>query len=185
MVPLTHLILPIILAAVIVFVASSLLHMVLRYHRSDYRQLPNEETARAALRGLAPGLYMMPWAMDPKECNSPAMKQKFVEGPVGQVIVMPSRPMSMGPYLGKWFAYCLLVSIFTAYLAGRTLAPGTQYLQVFRVAGTAAFMAYGIGVLPNGIWGGHPKSNVAKSFFDGLIFGLLTGGTFGWLWPHA
>jgi len=185
MVPLTHLLLPTILAAVIVFVASSLLHMVLRYHRSDYKKLPNEEAARAALKDVAPGLYMVPWSMDPKECNSPEMKSKFSDGPVGQIALVRPAPMSMGPYLGKWFAFCVVVSIFAAYLAGRTLPPGTHYLQVFRVAGTAAFMAYGIGHIPSSIWGGHPKSNCAKAVFDGLIYGLLTGGTFGWLWPGA
>ncbi len=39
MVPLSALWLPILLSAVIVFVASSILHMLLPYHRSDYNQI--------------------------------------------------------------------------------------------------------------------------------------------------
>ena len=40
MVPLTDLWLPILLSAILVFVASSVMHMLLTYHRSDYRQTP-------------------------------------------------------------------------------------------------------------------------------------------------
>jgi hypothetical protein len=90
----------------------------------------------------------------------------------------------MGKFLGLWFGFCLIVGFFTAYLAGRTLAPGVHYLVVFRVVGTAAFMAYGLANLANGIWKGEPWGVVAKEVADGLIYGLLTAGTFGWLWPR-
>jgi hypothetical protein len=90
----------------------------------------------------------------------------------------------MGKFLGQWFAYCLLIGFFVAYLTGRTLGPGTHYLAVFRVAGTAAFLAYGLGNLSNSIWKGQPWSMTIKESLDGLVFGLLTAGTFGWLWPH-
>ena len=166
MVPLTALWLPIVLSAVIVFVASSIMHMVLPYHKSDYHPLPNEDNARAALRGLRPGLYMMPFCSHEK-MKSPEIQAKFQEGPVGHLTILPSGPPNM-----------------PAYLAGRTLAPGTHYLQVFRVAGTAAFMAYGLGNLSYAIWKGMPIGVVMKEVFDGLVFGLLTGGTFGWLWPR-
>jgi len=55
---------------------------------------------------------------------------------------------------------------------------------VFRVAGTVAFMAYGVGHIVNSIWMGQPWSNTLKHVFDGLVYSLLLAGTFGWLWPR-
>ena len=69
-------------------------------------------------------------------------------------------------------------------VAAHTVTPWAPYRHVFRVVGTAAFMAYGVGTLANGIWKGQPWSVVGKEAFDGLIYALLTAGTFGWLWPH-
>jgi hypothetical protein len=185
LVPLTALWLPIVLSAVIVFVASSLIHMLLKYHNSDYRKLPDEDKLLAALRpaNLQPGLYVFPHCTH-KDMKSPAMMDKFKQGPVGMLTMRPNGPPAMPMFLIQWFIYCLVIGFFVAYLTGRTVAPGTAYPAVFRVAGTAGFMAYGLGGLSNGIWKGQPWSSVIKEVFDGLIFGLLTAGTFGWLWPR-
>jgi hypothetical protein len=185
MVPLTALWLPILLAAVIVFIASSILHMVLPYHKTDYHQLPDEDKLLATLRGadLKRGLYIFPFCTH-KEMKSPAMIEKYKQGPVGTMTIFPSGPPAMPKYLVTWFVYCLIVGFFVAYLTGRTVPPGTNYLAVFRVAGTAAFLAYGIGLLSNGIWKGQPWGMVIKEVIDGLIYSLLTAGTFGWLWPR-
>ena len=172
-------------AFVIVFVASSIIHMVLKYHVSDYRQLPEEDKLLAALRpaGLAPGLYHFPYCSH-KDMNSPAMQEKFKQGPVGFLTLYPNGPVAMPKFLGMWFAYCLLIGVFVAYLTGRTVMPSAPYLAVFRVAGTAAFLAFGLGPLVNGIWKGQPWSMVFKEAFDGLVYSLLTAATFGWLWPR-
>lgn len=185
MVPLTALWLPILLSAVIVFVASSIIHMVLPYHRSDYRKLPDEDKVLATLRaaGLTRGLYMFPHCTH-KDMKSPAIAEKQKQGPVGTLTIFPTGPINMPRYLAMWFAYCLVVGFFTAYVAGRTVAPGAHYLAVFRVVGTVAFMAYGVGQLADSIWKGQPWGVTLKHVFDGLIFALLTAGTFGWLWPR-
>ena len=185
MVPLTALWLPILLSAVIVFVASSVMHMLLPYHRGDYQQLPEEGKLLAALRaaGLQRGLYMFPFGSH-KEMKSPAMVEKYKQGPVGTLTVIPSGPPPMPKFLGLWFAYCLVIGFFVAYLTGHTVAPGAHYRAVFRVAGTAAFLAYGLGHLSNGIWKGQPWGMTLKEVIDGLVYGLLTAGTFGWLWPR-
>jgi hypothetical protein len=177
--------LPIALSAVIVFVASAIMHMVLPYHHSDCKQLPDEANVLATLRasGLSRGYYMFPYSTH-KDLKSQATTEKFKQGPVGIVTVFPSGPPAMGKFMGLWFGYCILISVFVAYLAARTVAPHSDYLVVFRVVGTAAFLAYGIGPLSNGIWKGQPWSMVIKESFDGLIYGLLTAGTFGWLWPR-
>jgi hypothetical protein len=185
MVPLSALWLPILLSAVIIFVASSIVHMLLPYHRSDYRQLPEEDKLLAALRavGLKQGLYHFPFCTH-KEMKSPAMVEKFKQGPVGILTLFPSGPPAMPKFLGMWFAYCVIIGFFVAYLTGRTVAPGAQYLAVFRVGGTSAFLAYGLGNLSNGIWKGQPWGMTLKEVIDGLVYGLLTAGTFGWLWPR-
>jgi len=185
MVSLSALWLPIVLSAVIVFVASSIMHMLLPYHKSDYNQLPDEDRVLASLRGagLKRGLYVFPFTTH-KDMKSPAIQEKYKQGPVGMITVFPIGPPNMPKFLGGWFLYCLIVGFFVAYLAAHTLAAGVHYLAVFRVVGSAAFLSYGLGNIPNGIWRGQPWSMVIKEVFDGLIYGLLTAGTFGWLWPR-
>jgi len=185
MVTLSALWLPIVLSAVIVFVASSVMHMLLTYHRSDYSQLPDEDKVTATLRSLnlKRGLYVFPFCTH-KEMKSPAVQEKYKQGPVGFITVMPSGPPAMPKFLGLWFAYTLLVSLFVAYLTAHTVPVGSSYRAVFRVAGTAAFLAYSLGSLPAGIWKGQPANTTIKEAIDGLIYALLTAGTFGWLWPR-
>jgi hypothetical protein len=185
MVSLAALWLPILLSAVIVFVASFIMHMVLPYHRSDYSPLPDEDKILAVLRAatLKRGLYVFPYGTH-KDMKSPALIEKQKQGPVGLLTIVPSGPPAMPKFLIQWFVYCLVIGFFVAYLAAHTLAPGTNYLEVFRVVGTAAFLAYGLGNLSNGIWKGQKWSVTIKEVIDGLVFGLLTAGTFGWLWPR-
>jgi hypothetical protein len=185
MVPLAALWLPILLSAVFVFVASSLIHMVLGYHSSDYQKLPDEEKILAFLRPAAikPGLYVFPHCTH-KDMNSPAVTERRKQGPVGFMTMLPSGPPAMPKFLIQWFVYCLVIGFFVAYLTGHTVPSGATYRAVFRVAGTAAFLAYGLGHLSNGIWKGQPWSVTFKEVFDGLLYGLLTAGTFGWLWPR-
>jgi len=185
MVSLASLWLAVLLAAVAVFVASSIIHMVLPYHRSNYRKLSNEEDVRKVLRAgsLAAGLYHTPYCTH-KEMNTPEAKAKFAEGPVALITVFPSGPVNMGKFLGQWFAFLIVAGVFVGYLAAHTLAPGASFRAVFRVVGAAAFLAYGVGILSNGVWKGQPWSVVLKEVFDGLIYSLLTAGIFGWLWPR-
>ncbi|CAN5789271.1 hypothetical protein BH24GEM1_BH24GEM1_21300 [soil metagenome] len=178
--------LPIVLSAVLVFVVSALVHMVLKYHNSDYRRLPNEDAVRAAIRSgnPGPGLYAVPYAGDMKAMETPEMKQKYVEGPVGLLTLRRPGPFTMGPALTQWFLFTLLVSLFVAYVAAHAIPPGAEYLHVFRVVGAVAFLTYGLGQLPAAIWMGKPWSMAAKEVFDGLLYALVTAGTFGWLWPR-
>jgi hypothetical protein len=186
MVPLGALWLPILLSAVLVFVLSSIIHMVLKYHNSDYHQLPNEDAVRAALRSgnPAPGQYVVPYCSDMKQMAAPEMKQKYVEGPVGVLFLKRPGPVSMGAPLAQWFVFNLIVSVFVAYIASHVLDAGTPYLAVFRVVGATAFLAYAAGNIPNAIWMGKPWGVAFKESIDGLLYGLVTAGAFGWLWPR-
>lgn len=177
--------LPILVSAVLVFVASSLIHMVLGYHASDFARAPAEDELRAAMReaGVSPGEYVIPHAANTAELKSPAYLEKRTEGPVAFLPVLPSGPPAMGAQLAQWFLYCVVIGVLTAYLAGRALPPGAAYLDVFRFAGTTAFVAYSVGLWQSSIWYGRKWSTTLKTTLDGLIYGLLTAGVFGWLWP--
>lgn len=185
MVPLTSLLVPILLSAVIVFVLSSIIHMVLTYHRNDFAKVPAEDEVMEALRkaGIPPGDYMMPFAGSPKRMKEPDFIAKMTKGPIAFMTVMPGGPPTMGKSLALWFLYCVVVSVFAGYIAGRALPPGAQYLDVFRFAGCTAFTGYALALWQNSIWYKHKWSTTLKSTFDGLVYGLFTAGTFGWLWP--
>jgi hypothetical protein len=186
MVSLGSLWLPIVLSAVLVFIASSIIHMVLKYHNKDYTRLPNEDAVRAAIRAgnPPPAQYIIPYCSDMKDAEKPEMQQKYAEGPVAVLNVMrPGRP-NMGKYMGQWFLFILVVSFFIAYVAAHALPAGAQYLHVFRIVGAVGFLAYGMGQITAAIWWGKPWSVAMKDLLDGLIYGLVTGGTFGWLWPR-
>ena len=186
MVPVTSLWIPILLSAVIVFVASSIIHMLLSYHRNDLRKLSKEDEVMGVLRGfnIPHGDYAMPYAGSMEGMKKPEFIDKMKKGPVVFMTILPSGPPSMGKSLLLWFFYSVLVSFFAAYVTGRALAPGVRYLAVFRFIGATAFMGYSLALLQNSIWYKRNWGMTLRSVFDGLLYGLLTAGTFGWLWPR-
>ena len=186
MVPIASLWLPILVSAVLVFVASSIIHMLLPYHRSDYGQLRAEDDVMEALRrfSIAPGDYLMPAPGGPGGMRSPEFIAKREKGPIMLMTVLPSGPPTMGKQLALWFLYSIIVAVFAGYVAGISLGTGAPYLTVFRVAGTVAFASYALGLWQNSIWYGKAWSITLKSTFDALIYALLTAGAFGWLWPR-
>jgi len=186
MVTLIQLWLPILLSAVSVFIASSLIHMVLQWHKSDYHGFSNEDEVRKAMLAGSPGegIYAVPYCSDMKQMGSPEMLAKFKDGPIAKIILRRGQVPGMGRPLVQWFVFCLVVSVFCAYLAGLVLAPGTPPWAVFRVVGTAAFMGYAFYAIPNSIWFGLPWSAAFKDMIDGLVYALATAAVFGWLWPH-
>ena len=186
MVSLGSLLLPIVLSAVLVFIASSIIHMVLKYHNKDYSPLPNEDAVRAAIRAgnPPPGQYIIPYCSDMKAMEKPEVKQKYIDGPVGVLNLMRPGVPRMGTYLSQWFVFILVVSFFIAYIAAHSIPTGARYLEVFRVVGAVGFLAYAAGQLPAAIWMGKPWKVAWKEAFDGLVYGLVTAGTFGWLWPR-
>jgi hypothetical protein len=186
MVSLGSLWLPVLLSAVLVFIASSLVHMVLKYHAADYKQIPNEDGIRAAIRSgnPSPAQYIIPYCAEMGQMASPEMQQKYTEGPVAVLNVMRSAVPNMARPLINWFLFSLTVSFFIAYIASHTIPPGTRYLEVFRIVGAVGFLAYAAGMVPPSIWMGKPWSITWKEVFDGLLYGLVTAGTFGWLWPR-
>jgi len=186
MVPTAQLWLPIVLSAIGVFIASSLIHTVLKWHNADYGKLANEDDVRTAInRGTpAPGLYVVPHHVEgPK--MSPELERKFVEGPVAFVMLRASGMPKLGPHLAKWFALNLVIALVVGYLAGHGLGIAAHRHGVFLFTGMVTLLAYGAGSVSDGIWFGRPWSAVVKDLLDALIYGLVTGTVFLWLWPHA
>ena len=177
--------LPILLSGVAVFIVGSVIHMVLKYHASDLAQLPQEEAIRDALKPLAipPGEYVLPYGGSMEALKDPDFVEKMKEGPVAYVTVVKNGPPNMGPRLMQWFVFSVVVSVFAGYVASVSLGAGARYLDVFQVVGTVAFVGYALGMLQDTIWMGKKWSTTLKSVFDGLIYGLVTAGVFGWLWP--
>jgi hypothetical protein len=177
MVPLLDLWLPILVAAVLVFVVSSVLHMALPIHKGDMKKLPGEEAILAAMRGqnVAPGSDM----------GSPEMLAKMNQGPVGNMNVLPNGPWAMGKSLTQWFLLSVVISACAAYLAGLVLGPGADGKTVFRLTSTAALLGYAFSHAQDSIWKGVAWGISAKFFFDGLLYALATGAAFAWLWPAA
>lgn len=177
--------LPILLSAVIVFVVSSIIHMLLPWHKSDFTKLPDEDGVMDALRkfNLSPGNYMMPLPGSMSGMKSPEFKEKMTKGPVGMLTIGKPGPPGMTRSMILWFIYCILISIFAGYITSHAVPWGTPYPSVFRFIGATAFMAYSLALMSESIWFGRKWGTTVKSMFDGLIYALLTAGTFGWLWP--
>jgi len=185
MVPLTELWLPIVLSAVFVFIASSIIHMAIPIHKGDFKKLPGEESIVAEMRsqGVQPGSYRFPFAETMKEMGSPEMLEKLKRGPVGILTALPTGPCNMGKSLVLWFLYSILISAFVAHLAAQGLSRGGSFTPVFHLTALAATLGYAVGALPESIWKGQKWSITLKFVFDGVVYGVVTGATFGWLWP--
>ena len=183
---LTALWLPIVVSAIGIFAASAVIHMVLRWHQPDYRQFPNEDEIRAALRAgnsQGGGQYALPYCASPKESGTPEMQKKFAEGPIGIVTLWPpGAKINMGKTLALWFAFNLAVAAIVGYVAYKAILFPSSWGQVARLTSALAFLAYGAGSLPLGIWWGKPWKSVAKELLDAAIYATITGVAFAMLW---
>jgi len=178
--------LPILLSSVIVFVVSSIIHMATPLHKNDYRSLPDEDKVAAALRPFAipPGDYMLPRCTSMKEMSSPQFLEKMKQGPVIMATVMPNGAPAIWKSLVLWFVYSAVVGIFAAYIAGRALPHGANYLRVFQFVSVTAFLGYSAALWQMSIWYRRAWSTTIIATIDGFIYALLTAGMFGWLWPR-
>jgi hypothetical protein len=187
MVSLGELWLPILLSAVVVFVVSSVIHMVVKWHNNDWGSVPNEADVMGAMRsaGVKPGQYFFPNCQDFKDMATPEMQEKYNAGPVGFMTVLPDGVPGMGKSLILWFLYSLLISAIAGYVGTLALSHGAGYGDVFRVVGTAGVLGYAVSCITDSIWKGVSWTATLKFVIDGVLYGLATAGTFAWLWPDA
>lgn len=178
---------PIILSGALAWIASGLIHMALKYHNSDYGKLDNEEDVATSLRAgsVDPGFYSLPYCVDMKEMNDEAMQERFKKGPVAFISILPNGMPPMGKLLVQQFAYFLISGVMIAYCATLALAPGADYMNVFRFTASVGFLAFFWSSIPYSIWYGHPWSTTIKYMIDSLVYALVVAGTFAWLWPAA
>ena len=182
-VTLAELWLPILLSAVFVFIASNILWMALPFwHSRDYRTTGNDAAYIAASSSLQPGMYMFP-KMDWKTMT-PEQQKEWAAGPSALMYLKNPSAFSFPTTLGTYFLYTIVGSFCAAYIAEETIPRGAEYMRVFQIAGAAGMIFWSFGTnVSDSIWYGKPWGVAIKHVIDGLIFGLLIGGTFGWLWP--
>ncbi len=176
---------PILLSGVFIFIASSVLHMVVKIHNKDYQSVPGEESIRDAIRGqkISPGLYVFPHCHSMKEMGTPEHMEKLNQGPNGFLTITPDGPPAMGKNLFLWFLYALLISLFVGYLTSISVASGAPFKEVFRIAGTAAVLGHCVPSICDSIWKCIPWPVTFKFIIDGAVYSVITAATFGWLWP--
>ena len=179
--------LPILLSAVAIFIVSSLIHMVFKWHNSTYHKLGEEDAVRAAIRasGAQPGMYVLPHCTDMKDMQDPAIVQKMKEGPVGFLTLRPPGPPAMGASLLQWFLFTLAVAAGSAAITVQAVGLGAGGHVGAHMIGLISLMAYAMGGLPEGIWMGRPWKSVALHALDGLIYATVSAIVFMLLWPTS
>jgi hypothetical protein len=177
--------LPIVLSAVAVFIVAFIAHRLVGHHKGDWKKIPSEDAFLEAVRSqnIEPGQYMFP-RCDIADMKDPEKKQRYQAGPHGVTVVWPGVP-NMFRQLGLTFIFYVLVGVFVGYIGSLALHVGAEYMSVFRVTGTAAIMAYCLGTIPGTIWFSGAWKTQLMYIIDGIVYGLVTAGFFGWLWPKA
>ena len=158
--------------------------MVLPWRKGEWKRITDFTALQAALRDLPPGLYTFPAAPEPREQMKPEWLERWAKGPAGWLTVAPHQPIRMGRNMALSFVVFLGVAFMAAYTAFHALGPGAHYRAVFRIVGTVATLAFGVGPIFNSIWYDRPWRAYAADVVDALLFGLAMAGLFGWLWPR-
>jgi len=179
-----HFWIPIVVSTVAVFIASSIAWMVLPHHRADIKSLPDEATFVRQLSGLGipPGLYMFPGCGSPEEMKTEDYHTRFAAGPWGTLTVLGSKP-NFARNLFFVFLLYAVVSVFVAYITAQARPDGAASASVFQVAGATAILGYCAGQVPGAVFLSKPCRFFCTDMIDGVVYGLITGVIFAWLWP--
>ena len=186
MTPFLSLLLPIGASALAVFVLSMIIHMT-PWHKSDYRELPDEDGVMKAIRAfnIPPNDYTVPHPGSGKEMAGPEYDAKCAAGPVMFVTVLPSGPWNIGKIMGLWFLFTLVVSAIVACVVGTIVPPGGRIHAVFHHVAVITFLSYAMGAIPMSIWYDRKWSTTFKNSVDSLLYALATGWIFWMMWPKA
>lgn len=178
--------LAILLAGLLCWIASALIHMLFKYHNADYKALSNEDAVSSALADKThePALYTLPYCSDMKAMGEEHMQKKFNDGPVAMITIMPNGMPPMGKLLSQQILFFVFGSWLIGYLATISITGNPEYMTVFRQVFVASFLTYGWAQIPLSIWMGQPWSNCVRYLLDALIYAAVTAGTFSFLWPN-
>ena len=82
MVSVASFLIPIVISAVFVFIASSIIHTATPWHKNDFKKVPDEDGVLRALRpfNLQPGEYGFPKPDSMKDMQSPEFQEKLKPG---------------------------------------------------------------------------------------------------------
>lgn len=177
--------LPIVLGTFLAWIASGIIHMLIKWHNADYQPLSNESEVVEAIRKGSPtlGMHNFPYCADMIEMKDPGVQARFKEGPVGLLTIFPNGMPAMGKLMVQQISYFLIGCLLIAYCAALALEPGADYLKVFRFVGTVGFLTFGWAVIPYSIWFGQLWPSTIRYLVDALVYGLVIAGSFAWMWP--
>ncbi|HEV7768390.1 MAG TPA: hypothetical protein VGQ76_25550 [Thermoanaerobaculia bacterium] len=151
------------------------------WHNKDYGRVPDEKPILDALAGVKSGQYLVPFADWGK--LTAEERTELQKLPAALLLVRNPGTFAFAKVLGQYFVFVVFVLVMVAYLTGHTRAPGADSLEVFRVAGTIAFATFALRGFPDSIWYGKPWKVTMKELVDGLLYSILVGAVFAWLWP--
>ena len=129
------------------------------------------------------GGYAFPYASSMKQMAEEGFIARQNLGPVGFMQVLPKGPIKMGGALLIWFLYSALLATFAGYIGTLCLARGADYHEVFRITGTVALLGFAPAPIQDSIWRGVQWAVTARFVFGGILYGLVTAGVFGAMWP--
>jgi len=176
--------LPILVGAVIVFVASAIIWMATPLHTPDVKPAPEDLEKAVGELKMERGHYAFPMGSGgPKDMKDPAFVERFNRGPWGTITI--SGKPNFGLNLIRTFSVYVVILLFVAYLTGRALPPGAAYMEVFQIAGAAAVLGFTFGGLPNDIFFAKPTRFVITSMIEAAILATLAAGVFAGFWPAA
>ncbi|MHC9509624.1 hypothetical protein [Kangiella sp. M94] len=177
--------LPILLSGLFAWIASALIHMLIKYHNSDYQKLNNEDDiAKAIAEGKSKvGFYTLPHCADFKEMEDPKVQQRFKDGPVAIVTIIQNGLPPMGKLLIQQLLFFVIGSLLIGYIGSIGMVAGAPTGDIFRLLFVAGFICFGWASIPYSIWFGHPWSVTSKYLMDAIIYAVVVASTFCWLWP--
>jgi hypothetical protein len=177
--------LPILVSAVFVFLLSSVFHMLSPWHKSDYPAVPNEAGVMDAIRPFAipPGEYMVPRPVGRDAMKDPQFLERLNRGPVFILTMRPNGMISFGRSMGLWFAYLIVVTGISGHIAQGAGVSPTDGQRLFHTVALTAFMGYVAALWQMTIWYQRPWISSLKATVDGLVYAIVTGLVFVWLWP--
>jgi hypothetical protein len=177
--------LAILLSGLFSWIASAIIHMVIKYHNTDYKRLNDEGAVSDSLSksGDKVGLYTLPHCADFNEMNDPAVQARFKKGPVAIVTIFENGLPPMGKLLSFQLLYFIVGSLFVGYIGSISLTSAASSLEIFQLLFVSGFICYGWASIPYSIWFGHPWSVTLKYLIDASIYSAVTAATFCWLWP--
>ena len=185
---LTMLWLPILATSAALFVVSAIIWMAMPHHKSDFKGVKDEDGFMDAVRkfvGVEPGYYYFPFVKW-EQAAQEEYRAKLKAGPVGILRVRdPQAVLNMRSSLIKSFVQFLATSTIIALLVSAVVDPGAEFGIVFHTTGLAAFLAYGLIGVQDSIWFGLPGRVALKYAMDGVLYAVVTGVVFAWLWPVA